>query len=190
MLITEKQHFNVFPKQANIFKALEETNPNDIKAVIIGQDPYPTAGQAIGVAFASDTMTASLDKIEEALRLLLSDSKFILRPSMTEFRSKVLLLNSALTVREGKTNAHYSFWQPFMVELIKTITELCPDVPLFLWGTQALKLFEVALKKHKLNSTTVHISEHPAFAARRGKAFVINGGDKLIKIVYGKKACR
>jgi len=187
LLRIESKYFDIYPSTdlSIILKALD-LNPANTKAIIIGQDPYPN-GNANGLAFSSDEMTPSLEKLEEAFRRELGNT-FNLDSLLRPFQDKILLLNSALTVRFKKPGSHKDFWKPFIIELVKVINWYNNDILFFILGTQAQKLFEKSIKVHRLNNIHAYVSEHPAYAARKNKEFELNGITKLIEIVYGKES--
>lgn len=189
LLRIESKYFDIYPSTdvSVILRALD-INPANTKAVIIGQDPYPN-GNANGLAFSSDEMTPSLEKLEETFRREL-DSTSNLDSLLRPFQDKVMLLNSALTVRFKKPGSHKDFWKPFIIELIKVVNWYNKDIPFYILGSQAQKLFEKSVKVHRLNDVHAYVSEHPAFAARKNKEYVLNGITELIEIVYGKDYSR
>lgn len=113
-----QQGKRIFPAREQVFRALELTPPSRVRVVILGQDPYHGAGQAHGLAFSVPEGVAcprSLGNIFKEIRSDLGDSAAgalhnpVAAPScdLTRWaRQGVLLLNTVLTVEEGKANAH------------------------------------------------------------------------------------
>ncbi len=152
----------VYPAPADVFRFT--TIPlRQVKVVIIGQDPYHGPGQADGLAFSvreGVKVPPSLRNIFEEWR---SDTGFI-RPrvgglvgaslqtvcerpingDLTPWtRQGVLLLNTALTVRQGEPGSHLTQWQPFTDEVVRAVVDSADIAPHFvLWGAKARATFE------------------------------------------------
>ena len=141
------------PKKENIFKAFEKTNFNDLKIVIIGQDPYHGKDQANGLAFAVNEN----QKTPPSLRNIFTEIKNDLnhypqtKKNLESWASQgVLLLNSSLTVRLAIANSHNNLgWDLFTNNILKEISLLKNKVVFILWGNYAQKK-EVLIdfKKH------------------------------------------
>ena len=153
-----------FPPYENIFNALNLTSYEDIKVVIIGQDPYHEKGQATGLAFSVNEGV----KLPPSLRNIYKEiaSEFGTIPDTNgnlEYLAKqgVLLLNTTLTVEEGKANSHKSFgWETFTDSIIKLVSNK-RDVIFMLWGADAIK--KQALLKDNIVLTTTHPSPLSAY---------------------------
>lgn len=163
-IVEERKLYNVFPTNDDVFNAYKLTPFNKVKVVIIGQDPYPTKGEAHGLAFSTKkgTFTPSLRKIADAVRseIYLNSSEYVWFNNLERWANQgVLLLNYILTVREGFPNSHRSFgWELFTRQTIKLLDEE-GDKVFLLWGTEA-RLLRSSIK----NSLVVEC-EHPAAAA-------------------------
>src|SRR5207249_315057 len=113
----------VFPPRAEIFAALQETPPGSVRAVMIGQDPYFTAGDANGLAFSVNQGV----KVPPSLRNLFAGLKAdvgVPAPTSGDLtpwaRQGVLLLNTVLTVREGVANSHKGHgWEAFTDSVLR-----------------------------------------------------------------------
>lgn len=137
------------PKQDEIFNAFEGLKPQDVKVLIIGQDPYPTEGRADGLAFsfgnnkpAQASLKNIFDKIKSELNI---DNK---NTNLKCWRDRgVLLLNTALTYRKGKQDYHIESWRNFVNSIISKLLQIKRGsnnpLVIMLWGGQAnlLKLF-------------------------------------------------
>lgn len=150
----------VFPRVNQRFAALRQTHFADVKGVILGQDPYHRSGQAHGLAFSTlaDKRPGSLRNI---LREWHDDCGFEI-PDGNSLgglaRHGVLLLNTALTVREGSPNCHGPQWQAFTDALIDTVAAKPHRVAFLLWGAAAIeKGHSIDHKRH-----TVIESSHPS----------------------------
>lgn len=161
------QKENIFPIKSDIFRAFNLVKPNDVKLVIIGQDPYIHKEEAIGVAFGineSARTPPSLRNIFEEIRNeygLPEDHQF--DKTLTNIAEQgVLLLNTILTVNEGKSNSHKNFgWERFTRSIISRLNETTNCVFLAL-GKQAEKFIE------GVDDARVVIAGHPSPLNRAG----------------------
>jgi len=133
----------IYPHSSNWFHALEVTPLNEVKVVILGQDPYHQAGQAHGLCFSVQPgikVPPSLLNIYKELETDLG----IKRPTHGYLESwakqGVLLLNAVLTVEDSKANAHKGKgWEQFTDKIINVVNEQCEQVVFMLWGSYAQK---------------------------------------------------
>ena len=140
-LISEYNSRTIYPPMNDIFNALRYTSYSDVKAVILGQDPYHGAGQAHGLCFSVKRGTPpppSLQNIFKELR----DELGVPSPPHGELtdwaRNGVLLLNTALTVREGLANSHRGRgWEIFTDRVIGLLNERETPIVFLLWGGNA-----------------------------------------------------
>lgn len=161
-----------FPKETDIFNALNHCAFEDLKVVIIGQDPYHGVGQANGLSFSVNdgvkhppSLINIFKEIEQDLGISYPKSGNL----MPWADQGVLLLNATLTVRAHKAGSHQKKgWEQFTDAIIKTISEEKQNVVFLLWGG-------FAKKKKKLIDTSKHIileSGHPSpLSANRGYWF-------------------
>lgn len=168
-LIEEYRTKTVYPEKENIFNALKFTDYEDVKVVILGQDPYHGQGQAHGLSFSVQPDV----KIPPSLRNIFKELKADLGCDIPDngYLKKwadqgVLLLNTVLTVREGEANSHRGKgWENFIDKVITLLNEREKPVIFILWGKPAqsmLKLIDES--KHKIIK-----SVHPSpLSARRG----------------------
>lgn len=154
-----------YPNKDNIFKALELIKPNNVKVVIIGQDPYIKENQAIGLSFAVQnglTIPPSLRNIyKEIIKEYKPDydnntiNKILNKYSKKGDISKlceqgVLLLNSVLTVEPNKSNSHKNIgWENFTSHIIKKLDEKYKIV-FMAWGNNALQLLNNNVKYNQI----------------------------------------
>lgn len=138
----EKDAGNViYPPGSRIFKAFELTPVQDVKVVILGQDPYHGAGQAMGLSFsvpdnvpAPPSLRNIFAEIESDLGVKMSGSTN-LEPWA---RQGVLLLNAILTVRAGQAASHSRIgWEQFTDAVIKYLNDNCEGIVFLLWGNFA-----------------------------------------------------
>jgi len=160
----------ILPEKSLWFHALNLTPPNEVKVVILGQDPYPTLGHAHGLCFSVLPEVTPLAKSLQNINKELIDDLNI-DNSHTGYlepwaKQGVLLLNAVLTVEAGKPNAHQGKgWEAFTDNIIKHINKHCDHVVFILWGGYAQK-------KGKAIDSTKHLilkSPHPSpLSAYRG----------------------
>jgi len=133
----------LYPKQENWFHALEATPLEDVKVVILGQDPYHQPQQAHGLCFSvlpDITVPPSLANIYKELNADLN-----IEPAQHGYLESwaeqgVLLLNAVLTVEDSHANAHQGKgWEQFTDKIIATVNEQCEHVVFLLWGSYAQK---------------------------------------------------
>lgn len=166
----EYEKKTIFPPKENIFNIFKKISPNDIKVVILGQDPYHGYNQANGMSFSVNRG----EKIPPSLRniyLELSSDLNIDLPIHGDLTSwveqGVFLLNSTLTVEMGKPNSHKDIgWQIFTNKVINVISELDFPKVFILWGNFAIS--KQSLIKNNFNNFII-TSPHPSpFSANRG----------------------
>ena len=131
----------IYPNMYDIFNCFLKTDYYDIKAVILGQDPYHEKGQAQGLSFSVPDgikFPPSLKNIFKELKDDL-DVNLPLSGDLTKWANEgVLLLNTSLTVREGQPNSHKNCgWQWFTDEVISLISAREKPVVFILWGANA-----------------------------------------------------
>ena len=140
----EYANFTCFPPKELIFNAFEKCSFDDLKVVIIGQDPYHGDGEANGLCFSVNDGV----KIPPSLRNIFTeintefDTIFIPTSGNLErwARQGVLMLNATLTVRKDVANSHKHLkWQTFTDAVIKLISEKKENVVFMLWGNFAQK---------------------------------------------------
>jgi uracil-DNA glycosylase len=137
------------PDRDSIFNALKLTSVENVKIVILGQDPYHSPGLAQGLAFSipktipmnSKEFPSSLRNISKAL--MLDGFGCLSHGDLSDWAKQgVLLLNTALTVRLGEANSHAQLgWKSFVIELIKKLSTR-PNIVWMLWGGHAQSLEE------------------------------------------------
>ena len=163
----EKQQGRViFPPGRQIFRAFDLTPLDQVKVVILGQDPYHGYGQAMGLCFsvpdgvpAPPSLKNIVKEIEDDLGIRMSGS-----PNLEPWaRQGVLLLNAILTVRSGEPASHSTIgWQPFTDAVIRCVSDRCKGVVFLLWGN-------FARSKRALIDTSRHFvleAPHPSPLAR------------------------
>ncbi len=167
-LITEYKTQTIYPNMYNIFNALKYTSYNDVKAVIIGQDPYHGPNQAHGLSFSVQKGVAvppSLVNIFKEIKADTGIDNLGKHGDLTKWAKEgVLLLNSVLTVRAGQANSHKGKgWEKFTDSVISLLNQREKPVVFILWGANARnKAVYITNPKH-LVLTSVHPSPLSAF---------------------------
>jgi uracil-DNA glycosylase len=158
LITDERQNHDVYPPWAQTFKAFELTSYDAVNVVILGQDPYINPGQAHGLAFSVPTGIAIPPSLQNIRKELAADLEISLSDlpehgDLTAWAEQgVLLLNTALTVRRGKSGSHKGMgWERFTDAVISAISAGLEGVVFILWGAPAQK-------KAKL----IDLTRHPA----------------------------
>lgn len=148
------------PIGGRIFRVLS-MSPEDVKVIILGQDPYPKAGQAKGLAFSCPDMTPSLRNIFREIAL--TEGRLRHRTLLDDWHAQgVFLLNVSLTTRVGSSNAHANIgWDNVTSSIIRHLAEHATQ-PLVImgWGAFAKKLIATTFKPH--GPALILIHTHPA----------------------------
>ena len=183
---------NYCPSPDKVFQAFVECKFKDLKVVFVGMDPYSQKGIATGLAFANAEETKP-NNYSPSLKVLIDAvNKYYDDIPLGGFdctlklwcRQGVLLLNSALTVKENETGSHILLWRPFIISLLQNIVKIKPNTIFVLFGTQAK-----SLHKYIGNSPVIEVV-HPAFCVRNKSSLpnffkevddiMIKQGSKLI----------
>lgn len=165
----EYQSATVYPPGKEIFRAFDCCDFNNVKVVIIGQDPYHGPGQANGLCFSvrdGQRMPPSLVNIFKEIKKDLG-KEIPTSGDLGRWADQgVLLLNATLTVRAATPGSHQNKgWESFTDAVIKTISAERENVVFLLWGAYAQKKGEVIDRSKHL----VLMSAHPSpFSADRG----------------------
>lgn len=133
----------IYPQQGQEFFALLTTPPENVRVVILGQDPYHEPSQAFGLAFAVQNGIKLPPSLKNIFRELQSDTGIVppQNGDLTAWAQRgVLLLNTVLTVERGKANSHAAWgWQKFTDAVIESTNRLPQPIVFVLWGAQAQK---------------------------------------------------
>lgn len=165
-LIEEKKQFQVFPPGNQIFSAFNRTPFQNVKVVIIGQDPYHQKGQANGLCFSVSPGIAKPPSLINIFKELESDLGIPV-PKTGNLEpwadQGILLLNATLTVRQGQAGSHQGKgWETFTDAVIKKISEQKKGVVFLLWGRYAHSKEELIDK----NKHFILKAAHPSPLAR------------------------
>ena len=134
----------VFPPELDVFNAFALTPLNKVRVVILGQDPYHGPGQAHGLSFSVQKGVKLPPSLKNICKELETDIEGFSMPSDGDLTSwaeqGVLLLNTVLTVEQGKAHSHAKFgWETFTDHVIAAINEHTSNVVFLLWGSHAQK---------------------------------------------------
>jgi uracil-DNA glycosylase len=151
------------PKLSEIFNAFIHCPYNDLKVIIIGQDPYPQLGVADGISFSC----SKTKKLQPSLRYIFKEingSQYdSLDPDLTRWSKQgVLMLNTAFTVEIGKIGSHYNVWKPITKMILEAINNDLDGIAVALLGKKAEEWHL------KLNNQKIFKAPHPASAAYKG----------------------
>lgn len=159
--IIDEKYMNeiIFPPKRNILHSLAFVDPKRTEVVVLGMDPYPKLGsngipQAHGLSFSSldSVIPKSLSHIYKELENEYPTFKKPKHSNLTNWaRQGVLLLNSALTVKEGDPGSHCDkFWIGILHSILNTIVDANPDCIFILWGRKAEGVFDRCISKENV----------------------------------------
>ncbi|QJC34981.1 uracil-DNA glycosylase [Enterobacteriaceae endosymbiont of Donacia piscatrix] len=149
----------IYPKKKYIFNIFKKINFNNLKVVILGQDPYPGIDQANGLAFSvmpNITIPPTLKNIYKAIKFdipsfIIPDHGYL----VNWVDEGVMLLNSILTVEKGKPQSHANIgWEIFTNNVIKIINLYYENIVFLLWGIYAKKKHVLITSKHLILTTS------------------------------------
>lgn len=181
----------IYPPKSQIFNALNTTPLSAVKVVILGQDPYHGAGQAMGLSFSVPKIIPKPPSLANILKELASDLGIPVSAhgDLTHWASQgVLLLNATLTVENGRAGSHQNCgWEEFTDAVIDVINKKTERTVFILWGSYAKK-------KGRFIDASRHLiltANHPSpLSANRGGFFgsrpFSQTNDYLIR--HGKEA--
>lgn len=168
-LVEEKKKYVVYPAGHNIFNAFACTPLDNVKVVIIGQDPYHGPGQAHGLSFSVPNGIQKPPSLQNIFKELHDDIGKAIPESgnlETWAQQGVMLLNATLTVRANQAGSHQKHgWEQFTDRVIQVISEQKKGVVFLLWGSFA------QAKASLIDQTKHHIlmAAHPSpLSAYRG----------------------
>lgn len=164
----EYSNRKVFPPKKEIFSAFNYKNPEEIKVVIIGQDPYHGDFQANGLSFSVNQGLKLPPSLKNIIKELKSDVDISepMHGDLSNWASQgVLLLNTCLTVRAHEPLSHQNKgWERFTDQIIKILSDSNQNIIFLLWGKKAETKKELIAKNN-----FVLISQHPSpLSAYRG----------------------
>nr|WP_189408440.1 uracil-DNA glycosylase [Alteromonas halophila] len=134
----------IYPPRSDVFNALKFTPLEDVKVVILGQDPYHGPDQAHGLCFSVLPGVKPPPSLNNIYKELAADIEGFSRPEhgdlTTWAEQGVLLLNTVLTVEQGKAHSHAKWgWETFTDAVIEAVNQHTQNVVFLLWGSHAQK---------------------------------------------------
>ena len=153
----------VYPKDEQVFSAFEATPLNEVKVVILGQDPYHGEGQAHGLCFSVLPEVKKLPpSLKNMYKKLATDIEGFEIPHHGYLQSwaeqGVFLLNTVLTVEQGQAHSHKHLgWEQFTDAVIALINQHCDGVVFVLWGAHAQKKGKhIDTSRHHVIKARIH----------------------------------
>ena len=157
----------IYPNMYDIFNALKYTAYEDVKAVIIGQDPYHGEGQAHGLCFSVKRGVMPPPSLQNIFKEMQNDVNFRIpnNGELTDWTKQgVLLLNAVLTVRAGQANSHRGMgWEQLTDAVIRKLNEREKPIVFMLWGRNAKEKQKLITNSHHLVLTAAHPSPLSAY---------------------------
>lgn len=161
---------SIFPKKNELFRAFDSCPLQNVKVVILGQDPYPTKGHAHGLCFSVESDVRPIPKSLKNIYKEIESDLLVKTPAdgnlLRWTEQGVLLLNAVLTVREGDAGSHSGKgWEKFTDAVIDKLNKEKTGIVYMLWGSKAQE------KAEKLNAEDNYIlkAPHPSpLSAYRG----------------------
>ncbi|AEA99225.1 uracil-DNA glycosylase [Alteromonas mediterranea] len=160
----------IYPPQPDVFNALKYTPLDKVNVVILGQDPYHGPNQAHGLCFSVQAGVKTPPSLKNMYKELLTDIDGFVEPNhgtLTPWAEQgVLLLNTVLTVEQGKAHSHAKWgWETFTDKVIDVVNANCENVVFLLWGSHAQKKGKhIDREKHKV----LHAPHPSPLSAHRG----------------------
>lgn len=164
----EYSNYIIHPDKNDIFNALKWTSYEDVRAVILGQDPYHGENQAHGLSFSvkkgvdiPPSLKNIYKELADELGLYIPDNGYLEKWA----RQGVMLLNASLTVRDGEANSHKGKgWEKFTDRVVSLLNERKEPVIFLLWGNDARKKEELITNPQHIILSAAHPS--PLSASR------------------------
>jgi len=165
----ERVEHDIFPVADEVFTAFDLTPPENVRVLILGQDPYPGVGQGHGLSFSVKPGMAIPASLRNMYKELQDDLG--IPPAKTGYlapwaKQGVFMLNAVLTVRAGEPNSHKNQgWETFTDAVISAVSNFAEPVIFVLWGAYAQKKVRlIDTAKHSVIQTA-----HPSpLSARNG----------------------
>jgi uracil-DNA glycosylase len=163
----EYQSESIFPPKNEIFKALEYTSFDNVKVVILGQDPYHGEGQAHGLAFSVKRPVKTPPSLKNIYKEIQNEfgHPIPLHGQLDHWAKQgVLLLNNVLTVREKKPASHQKKgWEEVTNSIIELLANEKENLVFLLWGSPAQKKAKMVNDRKHLLLKSVHPSPLSAY---------------------------
>lgn len=185
-IIEEYKTQTVYPPVKEVLTALQLTDPENIKAVIFGQDPYHEPGQAKGLCFAVNKGIAVPPSLQNIYKELKNEYPDFVIPDHGDISSwaeqGVLLLNSVLTVRAHQARSHAGIgWEEFTSAIVNIVEQQNKPIVYMLWGKDAKAKKPMITNPNRLILETTHPSPFSASYGFLGCGHFKKANDWLIK---------
>lgn len=187
----EYSHYRVYPDMNDIFNSLKYADYDNIKVVIIGQDPYHEEGQAHGLSFSvkpgieiPPSLVNIYKELHDDLGCYIPNNGYLVKWA----KQGVLLLNNVLTVRAHLANSHKNCgWETFTDEIIRQLNEREKPVVFLMWGSCAKQKEALITNSNHYILKTVHPSPLSAYRgffgckhfSKANKIIVENGEEPI-----------
>ncbi|WP_338983563.1 uracil-DNA glycosylase [Spiroplasma endosymbiont of Othius punctulatus] len=166
--VQSKIKTDYFPTSNDLLTIFKLSKPEDVKVVIIGQDPYHNVGQANGIAFSVNNgikTPPSLKNIFKELKDDLGIDHFDNNDLSNWVRQGVFLINTIWTVEPHKPNSHKELgWEKITISILEKLNKSNPNIVYCLWGNSSQKVFD----KLEFKTNNVIKSHHPSPLSYRG----------------------
>ncbi|WP_276861768.1 uracil-DNA glycosylase [Anaerococcus tetradius] len=166
-LIREYRNYNIYPDMYDIFNALKYVAYEDVKVVILGQDPYHGRGQAHGFSFSVKEDVPIPPSLLNIYKELCDDLGLFIpdNGNLTKWAKQgVLLLNTVLTVREKSPNSHKDRgWEKLTDRIIALLNQREKPIVFILWGANARSKTKLINNRRHLILTSAHPSPLSAY---------------------------
>lgn len=167
-LVEERSHYTCYPKGKDIFAAFDHTPFENVKVVILGQDPYHEPGQAMGLCFSVPAGIAVPPSLVNIIKEINSDIGCNIPLTCGDLSGwadqGVLLLNATLTVRAHQAGSHQRHgWEQFTDAAIRELSERRRGIVFLLWGSYAIAKSQYIDKAKHYILTAPHPSPLSAY---------------------------
>lgn len=168
-ILSKLENEEYYPSKENIFRAIQEVSPENVKVVIVGQDPYHENGQANGFAFAVNKGVRTPPSLINIFKEIKHEyGQMPTDTTLLEWAKQgVLLLNTTLTVSKGNANSHVKIgWKDITNGIIKILNSMPQHIVYLLWGNSAQQFEQVLNNPRQLVLSTSHpspLSAHRGF---------------------------
>ena len=166
----ETTKYTIYPSNNLIFNAFNQFNSDDLRVIIIGQDPYINENEAMGLSFSIPNGTKTPPSLKNILKEIEIEYGSTCDTDLTKWAKQgVLLLNKSLTVRQGSSNSHKMIWHSFTDDLLQYFANYYEHIVYILWGNDAQSIE----KYIDTDNNMVLKSVHPSPLAQTGnKKFI------------------
>ncbi len=185
-LKSEYSRYEIYPPMYDIYNAFKTTDYNDVKVVILGQDPYHEPNQAHGMAFSvrpgvptPPSLQNMYKELQDSLGCFIPDNGYLVKWA----EQGVLLLNTTLTVRRANANSHsQAGWQTFTDNVIRKLSDRAEPIIFMLWGSNARRKTEMIDSSRHFILEAPHPSPLSAYRGFFGCNHFVKANDILTRL--------